>query len=531
MKRLLAAVALLVTTSAYGGSQVVAKKAALATAHPFATQVGLDVLRRGGNAIDAAVAVAFALAVVHPQAGNLGGGGFLTYYDASTRGVWTLDFREAAPGTAKRNEQPARNGALAVGVPGSVAGIETMYRKFGSQPWGELLAPAIRAATEGFKVDDELARDLAEAQSKRPMNAPLFYPEGKPLAVGAMLVQAELAATLQRIALGGAKEFYDGEGAKKLVDGVREAGGILGFKDLREYEALWRAPIKLRFGAYDIYTVPPPSDAGLMLGETLNIIGNTDLGALGFQTPAAIHFIAEAERRASIDRTKYLGDPATTRIPYRELLSKERAELWRKSIDPLRATPAHTLTEPGSGPPEREHTTHFTIADAKGNVVSLTTSLGENFGSGFVAPGLGFFLNNAMADFTSGVNAVEAGKRPASSLAPTIVLRDNKPFLALGTRGGSAISGIVLNTFLNIVVYGKSLQNAVAAPRFDQQATPDDIVYETGQLSKETLAKLNAMSHGVVARDPMGDVQAIHFANGRMTAVADPRRGGAAGGF
>ncbi|HET7436940.1 MAG TPA: gamma-glutamyltransferase [Thermoanaerobaculia bacterium] len=536
MKPLVAAIALLLATNAMAGSQVVAKKAALSTAHPFATQTGLEVLRRGGTAADAAVAVAFALAVVHPQAGNLGGGGFLVYYDASTRGVWTLDFRETAPLAVKRDsftaEGSARNGALAAGVPSSVAGIEALYRKFGTQPWGDLLAPAIRAASEGFRVDDELARDLAASQSARKMTAPLFYPEGKALAAGAMLVQTDLAATLQRIALGGAKEVYEGEGAKKLVDAVHADGGLLGFRDLRDYQPLWRAPIKLRFGQYDVYTVAPPSGAGLVLGEALNILSTYDLAALGFQTPAAIHTIAEAERRASIDRDKYLGDPSTTRIPYRELLSAERANLWRKTIDPKRATPAHTLTEPGgAAAPEREHTTHFTIADAKGNVIAFTTSLGENFGSGFIAPGLGFFLNNAMNDFSGGVNSVEAGKRPASTLAPTIVLRDNKPFLALGTRGGAAISGIVMNVFLNVAVYGKSLQDAIAAPRFDQQAAADDIVFESGRLAPATTETLNALGHGVHGRDAFGDVHAILFTSGRMTAVADPRRGGAAGGF
>ena len=548
MRRFLLTSALCFLPSAFihAGSQVTASKAALSTAHPLATKVGLSILQRGGNAIDASVAVALALAVVHPQAGNLGGGGFLVYYDAATRGVWTLDFREVAPLAATRdmfakNARAARTGALAVAVPGTVAGLEEMHRKFGSMAWKELVAPSIALAKEPLRLDVELARDLETARKDRGVDVPVFFDNGKPRAT---ITQADLVSTLQRLAVGGAHEFYEGDLAKMLVEGLRNAGGNVGFRDLREYKALWRAPIKLRYGAYDLYTVPPPSGGGLVIGQVLNMLADDDLRALGFQTTQSLHLLAEAERRAYMDRNKYLGDPVSARIPYRELLSRKRAEAWRKSINPERVIATVGLTEPDQLMAEGEHTTHFTIADTRGNIAAVTTSLGENFGSGVMLPGLGFFLNNAMDDFTTvpdaanrdglvqgAVNSVEPQKRIATSMSPTIILRDNRPFLALGTRGGPAIPTTILQVFLNVAVYGKSLAAAVAAPRWHQQDVPEELFYERDQVPKTTTRALIAMGHAVGERDPIGDVHAILFEKGRMIAVADPRRGGAAGGF
>jgi gamma-glutamyltranspeptidase/glutathione hydrolase len=540
---------LLLALPVFGGGQVTASKAALSTASPLATKAGLQVLKRGGNAIDAAVTVALVLAVAHPQAGNLGGGGFLTYYDASTKGVWTLDFREVAPLAATRDmfaksKDAARTGPMAIGVPGTVAGLEAMHAKFGSRAWKELVEPAAGLAREGFHVDAELYADLLDAQTTRKIAAAPFFIDGKPVASGASLPQPELAATLQRLAEAGPRDFYEGELAAKLVEGLRTAGGNLGYRDLREYKALWRAPIQLRFGAYDLYTVAPPSGGALVIGETLNILSGLDLAAAGFQTPKAIHYILEAERRAYIDRNKYVGDPVGTRIPYRELLSNERAALWRKSIDPVRSTPTVTLTEPGAMLAEGEHTTHFTIVDEHGNIAAVTTSLGDNFGSGVLVPGLGYFLNAAMDDFTiapaaptrdglvqGNTNVIEPAKRAASSMSPTIILRDGKPFLALGTKGGPAIPNIILQVFLNIAVYRKSLQEAVAAPRWHHQGVPEDAQYERTRVPAATLEALNAMGQGVISREAIGDVHAILFDKGRIYAIADPRRGGAAGGY
>ena len=538
---------------AHAGSVVEAKHAALSTISPRATRIGLAVRRGGGNAIDAAVAVSFALAVAHPQAGNLGGGGFLVYYEAKTKAVWTLDYREVAPLEAKaatyaKNETASRVGPLAAAVPSSVAGLAEMHERFGTRKWAELIAPSIELARGGIAVDAELAQALQEAQRARKIEqfsstAALFYPDGKPLTAGTKLVQSELAATLERIAAKGASAFYDGDLAKKLVESVRAAGGMLSYRDLRDYKPIWRAPIRIDFRGYQIYTMPPPSAGALVLGEALNILGGYDLERLRFQSAEAVHLIAEAERRAYIDRNHYLADPANVRIPFRDLLSDDRAKAWRATIDPKKSTPTIALPR-ADALVEGRHTTHFSIADAEGNVAAVTTTLNENFGSGFVVPGLGFFLNDSMDDFTiapgkpnghglvqSNMNAIEPGKRMASSMSPAIVMKNGRPFLALGTRGGPAIPTTILQVLLNVMVWRKPLPEAVAAPRCHMQGLPEDMTYERVLTPKALVDKLMAMGHGVVAGEPIGDVHAIEIDNGKMIAVADPRHGGAAGGY
>lgn len=514
MKRAALVAAVLITTQVSAGGAITARRAALSTAHPLATKVGLGVLQRGGNAADAAVAVALALAVIRPQWGNLGGGGFATFYDAESRGVWTLDFRETAPRLANKN---TRTGAAAAGVPGTVAGLHALHERFGSRPWKELVEPAVLLAKES-REDAELAGAIAHANSTRKLEIPKALPP------------PELAATLQELAEKGARDFYEGGIAKKLVEGAKAGGGVIGYRDLAEYKPTWRAPLKLRFGDYEIYAPPPPSGGGLVIGETLNILANDDLRASGFQTTATLHLLLEAQRRAFIDRHRYVADPAQARIPYRELLSRQRGDSWRKTIQE-RVVGTEMLAEPRALGPEGEHTTHFTIADTRGNVLALTTTLGDDFGSGFLVPALGFFLNTANADFGEKPNAIEPGKRAASSLAPTIILRDNRPFLALGTSGGTAIPTTILQIFLNVVVHGKSLQAAVAAPRYHHAAMPDEMVAERERAPQKTIDALNAIGHSVRQVQAIGDAHAILFENGRLTAVADPRRGGAAGGY
>jgi len=415
---------LLFACSAYAGSQVSAKNAALATASPYATQIGINVLKQGGNAIDAAVAVAFALAVAYPQAGNLGGGGFLIYYDAQTKGVWTLDFLEVAPLAATKemytkNAAATRYGPLSAAVPGNVAGLDAMHKRFGVRPWKQLLDPAIALARGGIKISPELAADLVAAQKERNIAsmAPLFYPEGKPLPAGAVLTQAELADTLVRISEKGASDFYEGVTAARLIEALKIVNGKFGYRDLREYKPVWRAPMRLAWRGYEVYTMAPPSAGGVVMGEVLNILSGYDLRASGFNTARTIHLIAEASRRAMLDRNKYLGDPETAAIQYRELLSEERAKAWRATIDPKKASLTSSLVEP-SVIREGMHTTHFTIADARGNVAAVTTTLNDNFGSGWLVPGCGFFLNDEMDEFTT------AAGRPnrsgcAASPAPT----------------------------------------------------------------------------------------------------------------
>ena len=531
MKRLvLACVAVFAAMPLPAGSVAVAQHAALATASPYATQIGLDVMKRGGNAIDAAVGVALALAVAHPQAGNLGGGGFLVYYEAATHSVWTLDFREVAPAAAKPDMfaggKSSGDGALAAGVPGTVAGLAAMHKRFGKTPWKDLVAPAIRLAEEGVRISADQKIDVSRAKKERNIE---FV--GNPQSP---FVQKELAATLHRIAEKGPDDFYNGEIATRIVDGVRAAGGVLALRDLRDYKAVWRAPIRVTFREFDVYTLPPPSAAGLMIGEELNILSGFDLKGAGYQTPHSVHLMAEAARRAAIDRDRHLGDPATLRMPYRDLLSPERANQWRASIDPARATPTISLTEPASTIAGGTHTTHFSIIDQAGNVAAVTTSLGDDFGSGFVVPQCGFLLNNGMHDFATAErspNALAGGRRMATSVAPTIILRRGQPFLVLGTSGGAAIPNIVLQTFLAVGLYGKTLPEAVSAGRCDQQATPEDISCEHTKTPADTISRLRAMGHGIREGEPFGDVQALMIDMQRITAVSDPRHGGAAGGY
>ena len=512
----IAAAALLAALPLAAGSVAVAQHAALATASPYATRVGLDVMKRGGNAIDAAVAAAFALAVAYPESGNLGGGGFLVYYEASTQSVWTLDFREVAPGAATRDMFSGKSpheGAISAGVPGTVAGLAAMHERFGKIAWKDLLAPAIQLAHEGVRIN---AKSTFVPNPREPF------------------VQKELASTLQRIADKGGADFYDGELAARIVDDVRAGGGVISLRDLREYKPVWRAPVKVTFREYDIYTLPPPSAAGLMIGEELNILSGFDLKGAGFGTLRSVHLLAEAARRAAIDRDRYVGDPATLRTPYRDLLSVDRANHWRASIDPLRATPTITLGEATPTVTASAHTTHFSIVDEAGNIAAVTTSLGDEFGSGFVVQHCGFLLNDAMQDFAlkdPSPNLIASGKRMTSSASPTIILRRGHPYLVLGTSGGAAIPNLVLQAFLDVALYGKSLPDAVAATRFDQQAVPEDITYEMLRLPADTLAKLRAMGHGMRAIESLGDMQALMIDAQRITAVADPRHGGAAGGY
>jgi gamma-glutamyltranspeptidase/glutathione hydrolase len=511
-----AAAILLIAASSYAGGTVTAKKAAVSTDHPLATKAGLAVLQRGGTAADAAVTVALTLEVVRPQSGGLGGGGFATYYDAETHGVWTLDFRETAPRQANKD---TRTGAAAGAVPGTLAGLQALHERFGKRAWKELVEPAALLAREGAREDAELAEAVANAKKSRQLELP-----GK-------LPTPELAATLQRIAEHGARDLYHGELAKKLVEGARASGGVIGFRDLADYAPVWRAPLKLVYGDLEIYSVPPPSGGGMVIGETLTILAGDDLRASGFQTPRTLHLLLEAQRRAFIDRSRYVADPATARIPYRELLSRRRGDQWRGTIGD-RVVATATLAEPRELVAEGEHTTHFTIVDEKGNVLALTTSLGDDFGSGFLVPSLGFFLNSANADFSATrPNEIAPGKRPVSSLAPTIVLHDGRPFLAIGSAGGSAIPTTIVQVFLNVVVHGKSLPDAVAAPRYHHAGTPDEMVVERVRAPQATVDALNAKGHSVSLRDSVGAVHAILFDHGRLIAVADPRGGGAAGGF
>ncbi len=557
-RRLALLFAILLALPAAAQTEIVAARAALSTVSPEATKVGLGILAAGGNAIDAAVAVSFALAVSHPSAGNIGGGGFLVYYDAASGDVWTLDYREVAPAAATRtmylgedgNPKPEAStvGPLASGVPGSVAGLAEAHARFGSTAWRALVEPAVALATDGFVWRPVDAAHLEEAQKNRridrfPATAALLFPNGQPPAVGDVIKQPELARTLRRIAEGGPREFYEGTTAKLIVEAMRRDGGIISARDLREYRPIWRAPIRIDYGEYRIFTMAPPSAGGVLLAEMLQILKPYALREFGFQTPAYLHLLAETERRAYLDRLVYVGDPASTRIPYAALFSDARAAQWRSSIALDRATPTQSLAEQAQALEPRE-TTHFSVVDASGNIASVTTTINTFFGNGFLVPEAGFFLNNEMDDFTTApgtptafglvqgeANAIQPGKKMASSMTPTIVFRGAAPFLVLGSPGGGTIPTTVLQVFLNVTTFGMPIGQAVAAPRFHHQAWPDEIRWERGRAPVELLDALNRMGHATKEVDPIGDVHAILFKDGRIHVAADPRRGGLAGGF
>jgi gamma-glutamyltranspeptidase / glutathione hydrolase len=542
----------LTTATAFAGSQVTATHASLATASPAATRAGLDVLHKGGNAVDAAVAVTFALSATYPQAQPIGGGGFLLYYDASQKSVWALDFDSLAPNDVKREtfQGVLPTGPRAVAVPGTVAGMAALHKRFGSRPWKELVAPSAALAREGTKVDFELSTLLANEKKAHAIDQymatkALFYPDGAPAAVGTKIVQPELAVTLDRIAEGGARAFYEGATAQKLVEGIRGAGGVLSFRDLREYQPVWRSPLQVNFRGTEIHLAPPPSGGGFVIASALQILSGFPLQKVPFLSPSYVHLVTEATRRAFIDRNRYVGDPLGIRIPYRDLLSPARAEAWRKSIDASKVTPTTTLTEPSTTTTvELPKTTHFTIADAAGNVIAVTITLGGDFGSGFVVPGCGFFINEELRSFsldttgangetlaTGGPNLLDSRKRPAWSASPTIVTRNGKAILALGTPGGARMPTTVLQILLGSLVYDQPLASSIAAARFHQQDRPEEMDYESSRAPQPLLDALAALGHPMAARDSIGDVQAIEIRGANMTAISDPRHGGAAGGF
>ena len=530
----LAALGMTLAPALFAGSQVTAKKAALATTSPVTTQVGLRILQNGGNAADAAVAIGFALGVVQPHAAGLGGGGFLVYFDAKTKGVWALDFREAAPGAAKPDmfkARSARLGPISAGVPGTVAGLAALHERFGSQPWRALVAPAAALARGGVKVDADVAAAIVAAKSERHIEQFKSTAALIDKKRGDALVQPDLAATLDRLGERGARDFYDGELARRLVDAVRAGGGILTDRDLHEYAAAWRSPIRIAFRNHAICMPPPPSTGAFVVAEAMNILGGYALDP----SAKTFHYLAEAERRAALDRDRYLGDPDQGRLPWRELLSEERAKAWRATIDPNRVTPNAMLVEPApaSAPAtETGHTAHYSIYDAQGNAASVTLTLDDDFGGGFVVPGLGFALNDAMHDFTSvTANALGPSRRPASSLSPTIVLRDGIPLLIEGTSGGVTIPTTMLQIILRSVVFTQPLADAIAAPRFHQDAAVEDILYERDRAPRAIVDALMAMGHGVRATDSIGNVSAVGVYGERIFAVADPRHGGAAGGY
>ncbi|MDB5732250.1 MAG: gamma-glutamyltransferase [Variovorax sp.] len=528
------------------------------TAQHLATRVGVDVLRRGGNAIDSAVAVGYALAVVYPAAGNLGGGGFMTVQLADGRKTF-LDFREKAPLAATANmyldkdgnviKGLSTNGHLAVGVPGTVSGLELAREKYGTMKRDALIAPSIRLAEQGFVLEqgdiDMLATATADFR-KDPASGAVFLNRGEPFAVGQKLVQKDLAKTLRTISARGTDGFYRGPVGAAIVASSQAGKGILTQADLDQYRTRELAPVECDYRGFRVVSAPPPSSGGVVICEMLNILEGYPLKDLGWGSAQGAHYQIEAMRHAYVDRNSYLGDPDFVKNPLERLLDKGYAQQIRTAIDPKQAGVSKDI-KPGVAPHEGSNTTHYSIVDQWGNAVSVTYTLNDWFGAKVMAAKTGLMLNNEMDDFTSKIgvpnlyglvqgeaNAIAPGKRPLSSMSPTIVTKDGRTVMVVGTPGGSRIITAVLHTILNVIDYGMNLQEAVDAPRFHQQWLPNPTNLEPFALSPDTRKILEGMGHVFGTPQPANHVAAILVGaptlggkpsgNARYYGANDPRR-------
>lgn len=547
---------LLLPAGASGAAQQVARGTggAVAAAEEIAAKAGIEILRRGGNAADAAVAVAFALAVTWPEAGNIGGGGFWISRDSKGRTL-AIDFRETAPRNARRDlfVKPGRGGEppsstegpFASGVPGSVDGLWRAHRAAGRLSWKTVISPAVRLAREGFVMTETISESIARPKYRArlaadPETAAIFLPRGLPPGSGTVFRQPALASTLEAIRDRGADGFYRGRVARQIEEGQKKAGGLITRGDLALYSARVRRPVRFRFGPAEIITTPAPS-SGPVLAEMAILANSLGLEKLKERDPAASHLLAEIEKRAFHDRNRWLGDPAFPGVREKAFTDVARLRRLAATIDPNRATPSASL--PGRRD-ERPSTTHFSVVDAAGGAVAVTTTLNDSFGNARVAPGLGFLLNNEMDDFTTApgkpnlygliqgeVNAVAPGKRMLSAMCPSIAVIGKRNAFVWGTPGGSTIPTTNFQVLLNVIVRGESLEVAVAAPRFHQQDFPDKIQLERTRFDPEWADALRRIGHTVEERepdsDPIGRVHAIaRKPDGSLTAVADPRAGG-----
>jgi gamma-glutamyltranspeptidase/glutathione hydrolase len=536
-------------------------KGALATAAPIATNVGMKVFAEGGNAFDVAVAVGFALAVVHPEAGNIGGGGFATIRDGKTGAVRVLDFRETAPMAATETmflgpdsavvEGLSTVGAKASGVPGTVAGLHELWERYGTIPWENLVGIAAALADTGFVVDSGLAASFAEHKqqlSLYPATETIFVPSGETPRAGDRFVQSDLSRTLYIIAAGGTDGFYNGQIADSIVSTMSEYGGLITKEDLAAYTPVWREPIHFRFDSLDIYAPPPPSSGGIAIAQILKILEPFDFSGYSPKSAGYIHLFCEASRFAYADRSEYLGDPAFYQVPVKALLDSSYLARRRDMIDMHHALPADQI-RPGllTGVPgaESDQTTHFSVCDSTGNVVSLTYTLNTSFGSKLTASGSGFLLNNEMDDFSvkpgvpntygligGDANKVEPGKRMLSSMSPTLILRRGKPFMAVGSPGGSKIITTVAEAIIDYTRFDLSPEATVALPRFHDQWIPDVLYLEKGGYDINVRQALIRYGYTVEDRDPYSDLQIVVFGgDGLMAGASDPRGRGTSGGF
>ena len=524
---------------AFGKDPVQAKHGMVGAQEPLAADVGVTVLKNGGNAVDAAIAVGFALAVTHPVAGNIGGGGFMLVRLADGNTLF-LDFRECAPGKATRDMyigpdgNPSNDSIIgwrSSGVPGTIAGFETAHQKFGSKPWAELLAPAIRLARDGFTVTEAFAASLQSTHNPLQLDSEsrrIFLRNGNPYRPGETFKQRELASTLERISVNGAKEFYQGDTARQLATAMAAHQGLITTDDLNKYRTVERKPLTGDYKGFHIITSPPPSAGGVGLLQMMGMLEGTNYESAGPDSPRAVHYEAEAMRRFYADRSEYLGDPDYYNVPVKQLLDPKYLAWRRGTIDATRATPSDII---GPGLPksmnarlssvEGSETTHYNVVDAKGNAVAVTYTLNNSYGSGITVPGLGFLLNDEMDDFVAkpgtpnmfgmvgaDANAIEPGKRPLSSMTPTIVTKNERLFMVAGAPGGSRITTGVTEVILDVLDFHMNAQDAVDLPRFHEQWKPDVLYLQNG-FPREAEEELIKMGYKIRQTDAVARVEAI----------------------
>ncbi|MEE9437664.1 MAG: gamma-glutamyltransferase [Saprospiraceae bacterium] len=528
---------------------ITSKYGMVASQHHEATKIGIEILEKGGNAIDAAVAVGFSLAVVLPRAGNLGGGGFMIVHDATSNDTKAINYREIAPKRAHKDMYLDKHKNIdqdkyvfsyqSAGVPGSVSGLCLALQKYGTMTLEEVISPAIKLAEKGFVVTDNLESALKKYQSrlkKWPNTNKIFYKKDGFYEVGDTLIQLDLAWSLKQIAKHGPEAFYNGEIAKKISKDMSNNDGLITAKDLKNYQSKIIEPVWGAYRGYKIATMPPPSSGGIHLIQMLNILEGYPLNYLGQNSSETIHLMTEAMKLAYADRSEYLGDPQFWDVPQQELISKVYAADLRANISQLVTTPSEEISPGELSPYESNETTHFSVVDAQGNVVSNTYTLNFSFGSGIVAKGTGILLNNEMGDFTAKIgasdaygliggaaNAIEAGKRPLSSMTPTIVFKDDAFFLATGSPGGSRIITTVMQIILNVIDHNLNIADASHAPRIHHQWYPDILFLEHG-ISIDTQRGLIAKRHNLKYRNAMGSAQSILKRNGILYGATDPRR-------
>ncbi|ENB9458701.1 TPA: gamma-glutamyltransferase [Morganella morganii] len=527
---------LLLSPQFYAASEPAAeaRNGMVVSSQHLASQAGADILKAGGNAVDAAVAVGYAQAVVNPCCGNIGGGGFMTLHLADGKNIF-INFRETAPASASADmyldkdgnliKDASLYGYLAAGVPGTVKGLDYALEKYGTMKREQVMAPAIKLARDGFiltRADTDVLDTTTARFKQDPEAARIFLkPDGSAFQPGDRLIQSDLANTLERIAKEGPPAFYEGEIPQIVEKASQAGGGKLTAKDFADYTISEVSPVTCTYRGYEFISAPPPSSGGVTICQTLNILEGYDLKAMGFNSADYIHTLTEAMRHSYMDRNTFLGDPAFVKNPTEKLTSKAYAEELRKEIIPGKATPSAQV-QPGTGPHEKPETTHYSVVDNKGNAISTTYTINGRFGAVVIPPGTGFFLNDEMDDFTTKIgeknmyglvqgerNAIAPGKRPLSSMSPTIVTKDGKIFLVLGSPGGSRIISITLQTALNIIDHGMAPQEAVNAPRIHHQWLPDEVYYEQRGVSKDSLNLLDKMGYKMVEQTPWGAAELI----------------------